>query len=159
VCVSEVYLDTVNTDKTWIEFYNPSDKDITVDGGRYSHIKTKNHLPSFTVSSKSHFVLCANKSVFISNYGEIDNLLEESTLGLLSEFGGFFAFYTNKDSTKISDAFRYGELNEYNNEDWLESSALIPFLHSDSSCTLKIHGKNEHCNLYDYKITSPTPGY
>jgi len=110
VCFSEVYLDTVDCSKTWMELYNPSRVDIRVNGGRYSHIRCINCLPSFTVPSKSYLVLCANDSVFNSYYGEIDNIFEISIISALPKPGGFFGIYTKQDTLKLWDAIRFGSL-------------------------------------------------
>ena len=159
VSFSEVYLDTTDYSKTWIELYNPTGMDIQVDGGRYSHMRCINCLPRFIVAPKSYLVLCANDSVFNANYGEIDNLLEISVIGALPKPGGYFSIYTQPDTLKLYDAFRFGNLCTSNTKDWFEGSDLLPFLAGDSSCSLTVLGKSELCNLYKFEKTSPTPGF
>ncbi len=159
VSFSEVYLDTVDYSKTWMELYNPSEMDISVNGGRYSHMKCINCLPSFTVPSKSYLVVCANDSVFNSNYGEIDNIFEISIIGSLPKPGGFFGIYTEQDTFKLWDAIRFGSLCTSNTDEMFEGSELVPFLAGDSSCSLTVTGKNTEINLYKFMRVEPTPGY
>jgi hypothetical protein len=157
---SEVYLDTTNYSKTWIEVYNPTEEDIQVDGGRYSHIKCMNCFSNyFIVTSQNYFVLCANDSVFESNYGKRDNLMEMSFIGSVPNWGGFFSIYTKRDSVKIGDAFRFGLLCQSNTKEWLDGSDIVPFVSGDSSFSLTVSGKNDVCNLYKFEKSSPTPGY
>ncbi len=43
--INEVYLEETKPENNWIEIYNPSDKEMTLEQFRLSHIRTINVLP------------------------------------------------------------------------------------------------------------------
>ena len=113
--VTEVYLDSITTSNCWIEIYNPTDKALTLQRFRISHIRTINVLPQSTqnqggieVPAKSCIVLCADKGQMEKTYGVNAIFIEVPAIKKIGG-GGFLGILTKNRPETQNGIVRYGD--------------------------------------------------
>jgi len=142
--VTQVYLDNVQPTNTWIVVYNSTDKPLTLERIRWSHLKTINMFPQpiqdqggIQMTSGDAVVLCANDSLFRSSYGTKIRSVEVPAMSRLASGG--FLFISTKGAKEAKGNFvRYGEPNISADMSRLAGDQVVGFSKGGKSFTRKI---------------------
>ena len=160
--INEVYLDKKQPAKNWIEIFNPTGNQLTLERLRISDFTTINVLPmnikesgGINVEAGQYIVLCADKKHIKKK--DI-NFFHVDALKYLSD-GGFIAIRTKDLSEDYADAFRFGKPEFSSYIKGLLGDYVIQFSKSNKSYSREITGAENNLNISDFYESSPTPGY
>jgi len=112
---SEVYLNDVEPEKSWLEIYNPTTERLILEKFRFYQVLTPNILPQeiqeqggMEVPPGECIVLCANESRFDFQIETKAKLIQVSAMCQFGK-GGFFSLGTKGLGEDGEDIFRYGD--------------------------------------------------
>ncbi len=110
--ISEVHLESLDSENNWIEVYNPTDKPLNLFQFRTSHVWTKNMMPvkyrDTIVAAGEYAIICANKNMFDTVTCPIIEIPFFSSLTK----GGFVLIGSKEELTDEQytyNAIRYGD--------------------------------------------------
>ncbi len=162
--ISEVYLAENHPANHWIELYNPTGKQLILEGLHFSHIRTINVLPPYIrksggiiVEPNEYLVLCADKTQFEIAWG---NQVKPVVVKILSKLakGGFIAISTKDIEEATSAGFRYGETLKSSHIKEYLGNQVLSFSKNDKSWSRKIIKTTIVDNISVFYESDPTPG-
>lgn len=163
--ITEVYLDQNQPAKSWVEFYNPSEKALVLARFRLSHIRTINVLPKVVqdaggieVKPGECLVLCADKALFSSVYG---HQVPCTVVEALKQFakGGFIAAATKGAGESRAGIVRYGDPEKSVRMESLAGSQVVPLVaKGPESYSRKVEKTGSGVVFSAFAPGAPTPG-
>ena len=161
---SEVYLNEKEPEKSWIEIYNPCYQTLTLDRFRYSHLKSLSQLPyhiakqgGIKIYANDYLILCANKKVFTSQWGQKRLVSEVEAVSWFAD-GGFAALVTKEIEETGYDAFKYGNKERTLHIEEEFGNCIVPFSCRDKSYSRKMYRLIPENEFLDFFESEPTPG-
>lgn len=159
--ITEVLLDDNNPQNSWIEIYNPTEKNLYLERFRLSHIRTINVLQrnnrDFKVKPKEIIILCANLKKFEQMYGKMKiKVIEVEALSMFTD-GGFIALATKNNPETGGDVVRYGLPERSLSIQSIVGNNVIQFSEQKSySRKIVVTAYGKH--LSEFEQLDPTPG-
>lgn len=159
---SEVFLKDNDSDASWIEIYNPTQKSLTLESFRIWNIMTTNMLPKeinekggLEISPGEFIILCVDKAKL--NLNKNIKIIEIKGINHFGR-GGFFSLRTKGMKENGEDIIRYGnpEITSY-----LENkigSFVVPFSNDGKSYSRPISKISGDQIQLNFVKTKPSPG-
>ncbi len=161
---SEVYLNGNESDKSWLEIYNPTTRPLILEKFTFYWVLTPNVLPQeireqggIEISPGECVVLCANQSKFGFHMETRTKLVQVSSI-IHFRKGGFFALGTKGLGEDGEDIFRYGDPEVTSRFKSQVGDFVVPFSKEAKSYTRirsETHGQQF---LPNFTQTEPSPG-
>ena len=161
--ISRVCLNNHEKSKSWIEIYNPTDKELILERFRLSNVRTINVLPDsikkeggIKVGAGEYVVLCADENHFNSTYGSIKSVCIKALAHIAS--GGFLAIITKGTGDAKGTIVRYGK-GEYSSKIAIVAGdQVVGFSDAGKSYTRKIVKSSNDIIISDFTESSADPG-
>ncbi len=162
--ISQVCLNNIQTVKSWIEVYNPTDKDLVLERFRLSHLKTINVLPKeinkeggIKVGAGGYIILCADEDLFKTTYGKEVKVFYVKALSQITS-GGFLAITTKGADITKGGLVRYGKGEWSSKIAELAGGQVVGFSGEGKSYARKIEKSGKDIIITDFTESTANPG-
>lgn len=159
--ITEVSLD-YNNKEFWVEIFNPSCNDLTLNSFRLSGIRSLNILPpkiriknGIKIESGDYLILCSDLVKFKSRYDHKIAVIEVQDLSEISK-NGFLAINNLGPTENAANVVQFGNKNKQTFSQ--ENSYNIEILHSLKECIFFSRYIQPNGQVSSWSRSVPKPG-
>ena len=162
--ITQVSLNNIEKQKSWMEVDNPTDKELTLETFRVSHLRTLNALPDsiikeggIKVGAGEYVILCADENMFQSIYGRKVKTVCVKTISRIAT-GGFLAITTKGADMTKGEIVRYGKAEYSSKLAGIAGEQVVSFSEEGRSYIRTIEKSEDGIVISDFIESSADPG-